>query len=99
MAILKYNKWTKKSSKIYKKLTVGRGTSHHSLGKKPFVNIIPPSKVIELNVQHDSGQTWVKCWRTWKTYDLWPESCWTFYFITFEGGMILTNGFFPMKDD
>ena len=35
---------------MYENLTVGRPTTHFSLEKKQFVDIIPPSKVIEKNV-------------------------------------------------
>ena len=40
---------------MYENLTVGRATTHFSL-EKQFVDIIPPSKVIEKNVQHYFGQ-------------------------------------------
>ena len=38
--------WPKKSSKMYGNITVGWQTSHLSLEKKLFLNIISPSKVI-----------------------------------------------------
>ena len=41
---------------MYENLTVGRATTHFSLEKKQFVDIIPPSKVIDENVQHYYGQ-------------------------------------------
>ena len=37
---------------MYENFTVGRPTTHYSLEKKQFVDIIPPSKVIDENVQH-----------------------------------------------
>ena len=37
---------------MYENLTVGRRTTHLSLEKKQFVDIIPPSKDIDENVQH-----------------------------------------------
>ena len=48
---------------MYENLTVGRLTTHFSLKKKQFVDIIPPSKVIDENGQHYYGQ---------KMYNLWP---------------------------